>query len=386
MKITLLFILLTLVGLACQRRITSMTTPTYIHPSIADANRLGIDDESNQQVLLNYEGGYSGVLLAIPNGKVAQENGDSVYVSGLYVDATKVCNLHYRAFVAWMYRIHERAPDLATKLLPDTSIWVQQFRNESIGKTLMEQYFRSPMFDYYPVVGVSWQQAQAYAAWRTDRINESILVDRQYIAAAPQDQNQFNTYNFLNGRYGATSGAKPMVVNKSSRYERERNVNAADGILLPNYRLPTLVELKLAAKKAKNYNDNKALKAFVKKVQEHTKKYPKPIFYNHLQYDLPHLIINEAIEPAPYCVNDKAGEWTQQQYNTSEKYNTLGHVEMDADNSPNRFIPAWIRIYKPTLAYHAHNLPDTSGLYQFDQQHTATGPYKGFRCVMPNLW
>ena len=29
-----------------------------------------------------------------------------------------------------------------------------------------------PGFDDYPVVGVSWEQAVDYAAWRTDRVNE----------------------------------------------------------------------------------------------------------------------------------------------------------------------------------------------------------------------
>ena len=33
----------------------------------------------------------------------------------------------------------------------------------------------------HPVVGVSWKQATNYAKWRTDRVNEQILVAKWYI-------------------------------------------------------------------------------------------------------------------------------------------------------------------------------------------------------------
>lgn len=143
------------IGFACQQGITKTKTSTYIHPSIIDANKLGIDDKSNQEVFGDYEGGYSGVLLAIPNGKVAQKNGDSVYVSAFYIDATEVCNLHYRAFLKWNYRVFSGMPQVPRTLLPDTSVWIKIFPNEAIGSLLEDNYFRNPAFDYYPVVGLT---------------------------------------------------------------------------------------------------------------------------------------------------------------------------------------------------------------------------------------
>ena len=51
-------------------------------------------------------------------------------------------------------------------VLPDETVWVKDFpeaRNEGYSK----KYFEHAGYDQYPVVGVSWEQATAYCAWRT---------------------------------------------------------------------------------------------------------------------------------------------------------------------------------------------------------------------------
>jgi formylglycine-generating enzyme required for sulfatase activity len=42
---------------------------------------------------------------------------------------------------------------------------------------MVNNYLRHPAFESHPVVGVSWKQATNYAKWRTDRVNEQILVE-----------------------------------------------------------------------------------------------------------------------------------------------------------------------------------------------------------------
>ncbi|HBP44483.1 MAG TPA: gliding motility-associated lipoprotein [Flavobacteriales bacterium] len=56
-----------------------------------------------------------------------------------------------------------------TNIYPDTLVWVRDFTygfNEPLA-----DYFWHPAYDNYPVVGVTWSQAKAFNAWRTQLMN-----------------------------------------------------------------------------------------------------------------------------------------------------------------------------------------------------------------------
>jgi gliding motility-associated lipoprotein GldJ len=238
-----------------------------------------------------------------------------VSVASFYMDRTEVTNFHWLEYMYWMKRVYYKSyPHVYKKCLPDTLAWRDPL---SYREKYVTYYLRHPSYRDYPVVGVSWLQANDFCKWRTDRVNEAILVregiikwhfaegddigaayNPKYNEMYSSPQNMFSTENYLNGNYSVETGKRNYnsktgeyesdgttgggyTVNKDQKsypakdgplkgkliprdpYQLEnfdpvfadsknyrlgsRPVKLEDGILLPNYRLPTEAEWEFAA-------------------------------------------------------------------------------------------------------------------------------------------
>jgi gliding motility-associated lipoprotein GldJ len=172
-----------------------------------------------------------------------------VTVSSFYIDQTEVTNFHWLEYLYWVDRAYGEAyPMIYKNALPDTLCWRSKL---GFNEKYVDYYLRHPAYRDYPVVGVSWLQASDYCKWRTDRVNEFILI-REGVLDFNVDQRDdavFTTESYYAGQY--EEGIKKNLTdynpsNMDGKKLGKRSVRMEDGIMMPRYRLPTEAEWEFA--------------------------------------------------------------------------------------------------------------------------------------------
>jgi len=75
-------------------------------------------------------------------------------------------------------KLQSRKDLVSTRIVnvyPDTIMWLRDFQY-AYNDPKMKMYFSSPGYSNYPVVGVTWEQAQAFCVWRTQLYNSANSV------------------------------------------------------------------------------------------------------------------------------------------------------------------------------------------------------------------
>ena len=96
----------------------------------------------------------------------------TVTVQSFFLDQTEIANIHWLEYLHYIER--DSSETYYQSALPDTTVWEKEL---AFNTPYVSNYLRYPGFRYYPVVGVSWEQAVDYCRWRTEAVNKQRAME-----------------------------------------------------------------------------------------------------------------------------------------------------------------------------------------------------------------
>ena len=126
----------------------------------------------------------------------------------LWMDKQPLMNLDYWEYLGWVQRFYGWRSDEFKLAFPDTTghgASISGFLADSDPVLQHKTYFVPPERMEAPLQYVTLAQLEAYVAWRTDRVYETMLRDQQLLPLPAKAETAiiFTTKNYLSGAYMA---------------------------------------------------------------------------------------------------------------------------------------------------------------------------------------
>ncbi len=161
----------------------------------------------------------------------------------------EVTNLEYRQFVNWaidslstingantnkkeniVYAfVHDRGQMEEINIYPDTSVWITDYEY-SYNEPMVSHYFQHEAYNNYPVVGISYDQANAYIHWLNSQFK--LFLKKHHFQ---EDMGYFRMPTETEWQYAAASKTSGVGLNERNLYPWDNKLMDKDNTYKANY-------------------------------------------------------------------------------------------------------------------------------------------------------
>ena len=211
-------------------------------------------------VFLGCQSGFNNKIKKTNNRLLGQSAPpDMIFIQGddtmpsFYMSVCEEPNINYMVYIHWLSQVlGADYPNIVLAALPHKT---DGSNVTGLEDPFITNYFSNPMYAFYPVVNLDFHQIERYLSWKTDRLNEVVLIKNGILKINFNQVNEdhFNTEAYCAGQYEGLVKRDLVDFNSNNEF---RNLNLNDGVFFKGYRLPTSKEWDYCNKDKFKYTNN----------------------------------------------------------------------------------------------------------------------------------